>query len=151
MQYDAIQDNRRHALMTEEMGKSVPPLGANAENTNVGDLKPLVRLFTPYSRWTWYILEFDHESQRCFGLAEGFDQELGYFDLGELSQITVFDNLPAVERDLHWEPKTVNELREEWKKERESVNDNVRDCPPGHLSYLPTGQGQTGKPSNLYP
>ena len=37
----------------------------------------------------------------------------GYFDLTELAEGTVFRNVPAVERDLYWEPQTVAEIKRE--------------------------------------
>ena len=49
----------------------------------------------------------------CFGLVEGFETELGYFDLTELSEVAVMGRVPAVERDLYWEPKTLGEVRKE--------------------------------------
>ena len=37
--------------------------------------------------------------------------ELGYFDLTELAEVTVFGGVPAVERDLYWEPMTLGEIK----------------------------------------
>ena len=31
--------------------------------------------------------------------------------LTELAEVTVFGSVPAVERDLYWEPKTLGEIR----------------------------------------
>ena len=53
----------------------------------------------------------DAETGTCFGLVEGFETELGYFDLTELAEVTVFGSVPAVERDLYWEPQTLGEIR----------------------------------------
>ena len=39
--------------------------------------------------------------------------ELGYFDLTELAETTVLGCVPAVERDLYWEPKTIGEIRKQ--------------------------------------
>ena len=55
--------------------------------------------------------EWDRETGLCFGLVEGFEDELGYFDLTELAEATVFGGVPAVERDLYWKPKTLGEIR----------------------------------------
>ena len=30
-----------------------------------------VKLFSPYSNWTWYIVELDPETGTCFGLVKG--------------------------------------------------------------------------------
>ena len=51
------------------------------------------------------------ETGECFGLVQGFETELGYFSLDELAEATVFGGVPAVERDLYWEPKTLGEIK----------------------------------------
>ena len=51
------------------------------------------------------------ETGLCFGLVEGFETEVGYFDLTELAEATVFGSVPAVERDLYWKPMTLGEIR----------------------------------------
>ena len=66
---------------------------------------------TLHSNWTWYITEWEAETGLCFGLVEGFETELGYFSLDELAEVTVFGGVPAVDRDLYWEPKTLGEIR----------------------------------------
>ena len=68
-------------------------------------------VYSPYNGWRWYITEWDPETGLCFGLVEGFETEMGYFDLTELSEVTVFGSVPAVERDLYWEPQTLGEIR----------------------------------------
>ena len=45
------------------------------------------------------------------GLVEGFERELGYFDLTELAETTVFGGVPAVERDLYWQPRTLGQIK----------------------------------------
>ena len=47
-----------------------------------------------------------------FGLVEGHDKELGYFSLSELEGVTGPMGLP-IERDLHWQPKTLKEIASE--------------------------------------
>ena len=102
---------RRHKLMTRELGDTIPPLYANDGADDPDAVVARVKLFSPYSNWTWYITEWDAETGTCFGLVEGFETELGYFDLTELSEVTVFGGVPAVERDLYWEPQTLGEIR----------------------------------------
>ena len=109
------QDNhsghRGHKLMTKELGATIPAIGAN-ENVDDHDavLAP-AKLFSPYNGCRWYITEWDPETGLCFGLVEGFETELGYFDLTELAEVTVLGSVPAVERDLYWEPKTLGEIK----------------------------------------
>ena len=102
---------RGHALMTKELGDTIPALYANEKVKNYDDVLAVVRLFSPYSGWTWYVTEWDAETGTCFGLVEGFETEIGYFSLDELAEVTVFGSVPAVERDLYWEPKTIGEIR----------------------------------------
>lgn len=72
---------------------------------------PLVRakLFTPWTRWTWYIIECDGEDL-CFGLVDGFERELGYFSLKELESIQGPGGL-RIERDQHFDPVRLKDLQ----------------------------------------
>ena len=110
---DAHSGVRRHKLMTKELGDTIPAIGAN-ENVEDHDavLAP-AKLFSPYSNWRWYVTEWDAETGLCFGLVEGFETEIGYSDLTELAEVTVFGGVPAIERDLYWEPQTLGEIRRE--------------------------------------
>ena len=118
------QDNhsgkRGHQLMTRKLADAIPALGANANVADCDDILAHAKLFSPYTNWTWYITELDPETGQCFGLVEGFERELGYFDLSELAETTVFGGVPAVERDLYWEPKTLGEIK----------NGSHKDSPP---------------------
>ena len=108
---DSHSRRRGHKLLTRELAVTIPPLytndGADAPDAVVARLK----LFSPYNGWRWYVTEWDAETGLCFGLVEGFETELGYFELTELSDVTVFGSVPAVERDLYWEPMTLGEIR----------------------------------------
>ena len=110
---DAHSGLRRHKLMTKELADTIPALGANENAADYDDLLAIAKLFSPYSGWTWYVTEWNAETGLCFGLVEGFETELGYFSLDELAEVTVFGGVPAVERDLYWQPKTIGEIRRE--------------------------------------
>ena len=109
------QDNysgyRRHKLMTKELGEKIPAIGANEDVEDFDDVLAIAKLFSPYTGWRWFITEWDPETGTCFGLVQGFETEAGYFDLTELAETTVLGKVPAVERDLYWEPKTIGEIR----------------------------------------
>ena len=109
------QDNhsglRRHKLMTKELGEKIPALYANENVEDYDAVLAPAKLFSPYNGWTWFITEWEAETGLCFGLVEGFETELGYFDLTELAEATVFGRVPAVERDLYWKPMTLGEIR----------------------------------------
>lgn len=104
---------RGHELMTKELGEKIPALGASQNVEDSDDVVAHVKLFSPYTNWTWFITEWEAETGLCFGLVEGFDTEWGYFGLGELAETTVFGGVPAIERDLYWEPKTIGEITRE--------------------------------------
>ena len=109
------QDNhsglRRHKLMTKELGEKIPALYANENAPDYDAVLAYVKLFSPYNGWTWFITEWEAETGLCFGLVQGFEEELGYFSLEELAEVTVFGSVPAVERDLYWEPTTLGEIK----------------------------------------
>ncbi len=111
MWQDRHDGKRGHQLMTKKLASAIPALGANENARDYDQVLAPAKLFSPYSNWTWYITEMDPVTGQCFGLVEGFERELGYFDLTELAETTVFGGVPAVERDLYWEPRTLGEIR----------------------------------------
>ena len=93
-------------LLDDESREKLPPLYSGEEQ----GLNALARVkfFTPDSNWTWYASEFDDEDI-FFGLVSGFEVELGYFSLSELQLVKGPLGLP-IERDLHFETKSLREL-----------------------------------------
>ena len=108
---DRHSGRRGHRLMTKELGETIPALYANENARDYDAVIAPVKLFSPYSNWTWFITEWEAETGLCFGLVQGLETELGYFDLTELAEATVFGGVPAVERDLYWQPRTLGEIR----------------------------------------
>ena len=108
---DRHSGKRGHQLMTEKLADTIPAIGATENVRDYDDVLPRAKLFSPYSNWTWYITEMDRETGQCFGLVEGLERELGYFDLTELAETTVLGGVPAVERDLYWQPMTLGEIK----------------------------------------
>ncbi|MBZ0308581.1 MAG: DUF2958 domain-containing protein [Anaerolineae bacterium] len=84
----------------------LPKLYSN-EKAGLSAVAP-VKLFTPDANWTWYPTEFDGDDL-CFGLVSGFEVELGYFSITELESVRGGMGLP-VERDLYFQPTTLQEL-----------------------------------------
>jgi hypothetical protein len=70
-----------------------------------------IKLFTPDSIFTWYIIEISKEDKdTCYGYVVGFESELGYFSLKELE--TIKGNLGLkVERDLSFKPTVLAIIR----------------------------------------
>ena len=77
---------RGHELMTKELGETIPALYANENAENTDGVMAHAKLFCPYNGWRWYLTEWEAETGLCFGLVEGFETELGYFDLTELAE-----------------------------------------------------------------
>ena len=93
-------------LMPGEIRAVLPPIRSQ-EQKGFEAVAP-VKYFTPDANWTWYATEFDGDDY-LFGLVSGFEVEYGYFTLSELESVRGGLNLP-IERDLHYEPKTLQEL-----------------------------------------
>lgn len=93
-------------LLTKELLQTIPALYGQ---DGVKNKKAYVKFFTPDSSWSWYVMEYDKEQQLCFGLVDGLEKELGYFNLQELEEIKGPLGL-SVERDIYFEPTKIKEL-----------------------------------------
>lgn len=70
-----------------------------------------VKLFTPDSQWSWYIIELSkNDLNTCYGFVMGLEHELGYFSLEELESIYGPLGL-KVERDLSFQPTLFSNLK----------------------------------------
>jgi len=70
-----------------------------------------IKLFTPDSNWTWYVIEYSkQDSKTCFGFVQGFECELEYFTLDELESIRGSLGLP-IERDLSFKPTLLSKIK----------------------------------------
>lgn len=102
-------------LLDQESREKLPPLYSNEEKGL--EAIALVKFFTPDSNWTWYASEFYGEDL-FFGLVSGFEVELGYFSLKELQEVKGPLGL-QIERDVHFEPQTLDKLMEMHQHEKE--------------------------------
>lgn len=93
-------------LLTKELRKQLPPLYA-CENTE--DPTVICKFFDPCGSWTWYAMEFDGEDT-FFGYVDGFEGELGYFSLSELTSVKGPLGL-GIERDLYFSPQPLSSIR----------------------------------------
>ena len=69
-----------------------------------------VKLFTPDSVFTWFIIELSIDEDTCYGFVKGFESELGYFSLKELESIKGALGL-GVERDTSFTPTALEIVR----------------------------------------
>jgi hypothetical protein len=105
-------------LLTAELRKKLPPL--HGQESKGSKAIAYIKWFTPSSSWTWYVTEGSPEEDpdgnvvdyTLFGLVDGLVKELGYFRLSEIESVRGPMGLP-VERDLWWEPKTLEEIAPE--------------------------------------
>ena len=86
---------------------TIPKLYATEE---IKDPLCYIKLFTPDSNWSWYIIEIDDASELCFGFVVGVEKELGYFTMSELISVRGALNLP-IERDLGFTPTLLSEVK----------------------------------------
>ena len=95
-------------LIPQPLLSDVPDLYETEGQTN-----PLchIKLFTPDSSWSWYIIEFSKaDAQTCYGYVQGLESELGYFTLKELEEVHGPLGL-AIERDMHFIPIYLGEIQ----------------------------------------
>jgi len=105
-------------LLTAEVRKKLPAL--YSQDGKGGKAVAQVKFFMPDGSWTWWAVEGsaikDDEGEEkdfhFFGLVQGIVKELGYFSLSELESVRGALGLP-VERDLYWQPKTLQEIAPE--------------------------------------
>ena len=68
--------------LIEEM--NIPKLYETEEQKD-----PIAHIKLFIDGWTWYVIEIDKSDYNtCYGLVDGFEQELGYFSLSELESIS---------------------------------------------------------------
>ena len=103
-------------LMNAGVAAAIPPLYANEKAAGGEATDPLlpVKFFDPSGSWTWYVMEGEPiegtQDWLFFGLVDGWDMELGYFRLSDLTTYTGRFGL-GIERDLHWSAKTLSEVQ----------------------------------------
>lgn len=98
-------------LLTQANKKKLPRLYSQE---HVKDPIVWVKFFTPWTKWTWYALEFDGKDL-FFGWVCGHENELGYFSLSELKSIRGPWGM-KIERDMYFEPRPLSEVKRDHNK-----------------------------------
>ena len=96
-------------LITEKLEKIIPPF-YSSEDIELKDKIVYTKFFLPDAGWTWYILEYDKQSNTIFALVDGFEQELGYASIDELEMVRGHMGL-HVERDTSFKPVRFGDLK----------------------------------------
>ena len=89
-----------------ELAELVETMPKTYEQDGKGD-EAVVYLHYFTGQWDWYVTERDVEpaQHQAFGLACGWNDELGYISIVEIIR-------HGAEIDLHWTPKTLAEIKE---------------------------------------
>ena len=98
-------------LLTQKIKKRLPKL-YETENVPQGEKIAYVKLFTPDSSWSWFILEGEEREDGdflMFAWVIGLEREFGYLSLRELESVRGPLGLP-IERDLHFKPRPLKEV-----------------------------------------
>ena len=97
-------------LISNEILKSIPNL---YETEDQNDPLCHIKLFTPDSDFTWYIIEYSKsDSNTCYGYIIGLDNELGYFTLKELESVRGSLGLP-IEIDSSFTATPLSTIKKE--------------------------------------
>jgi len=97
-------------LIPKNLEKIIPKL-YESEDVPYEEKTVFVKLFTPDSNWTWWVMEYSKEEQTMFCVVDGIERELGYVNLAKLEELRGPLGL-KVERDIHFTPKKVKEIEE---------------------------------------
>ena len=103
-------------LLTEELQEQAEnqyPKGSDMDQMIVA------KFFTPWTNWTWYLMNKQPDSDYCSGIVEGHDIEAGSFSLDELKDIAGPFQM-EIERDVHFVPLKANELWKELHEEQKA-------------------------------
>ncbi|MBC8373151.1 MAG: DUF2958 domain-containing protein [Planctomycetes bacterium] len=99
-------------IIPDEILLDLPAIGST--DGQGADAVALVKLFTPWGSWSWYLTEASRKGDdvQMFGLVDGHEKELGYVSLSELMSVRGPMGL-AIERDLFWSPKKLGDIAPE--------------------------------------
>jgi hypothetical protein len=96
-------------MLTKADAKRLPAL--YAQDGKGKDAVVYVKWFCITADMRWYATEYDGVDT-FFGLVQNGDiTELGYWTLSELASVRAYGGrIPAIERDMYFEPTTLGEL-----------------------------------------
>lgn len=98
-------------LLSKEIEKK---LSSIEEAKAADDPVVQVKFFHPLSSWTWFAAGYT--DGYFWGLVDGDFVETGIFSLEEMKSVKLLGL--RIERDLHFEPKTMSEVRKEIQERR---------------------------------
>ena len=70
------------------------------------------KFFTPWSNWTWYLMNMHEDENYCWGIVQGNALEMGSFLIQELKAVDGPFGL-KIERDKYFKPINAHDM---WEK-----------------------------------
>ena len=99
-------------LLPQQLLKKLPPLYSQpAHDDPEQEMVFHVKLFTPWTDWTWYIAEYDPKDDIAWGYVIGLEKEFGTFSIEEIRNLKGPFGL-KVEREKWFESTKEKELME---------------------------------------
>ena len=96
-------------LLTDELKKQAE--GQYSLGSDM-DQEIIAKFFTPWSDWTWYLMNKEPGKDYCWGIVDGFAVEAGSFSMEELTEVAGPFGM-EIERDLYFSPIKAKDL---WKE-----------------------------------
>jgi len=93
-------------LMPKYLSSKLPALYSQEDEE---DPMIVCKFFAPWSKWTWYAIEFDGKDL-FYGYVAGDFPELGYFSLKELQSVKGPFGL-GIERDLYFKAQPLSKIK----------------------------------------
>lgn len=108
---------KKQMMVTKAMAKTFAKYPLYSQDGKGGDAVVLAKFFTPWSCFTWYVLEANdlgNGDYEFFGWVEGQDSEYGYFTLSQLQSVRGPFGI-RIERDYYFNngKTTLAEVRNE--------------------------------------
>lgn len=93
----------KQKLVTKEVAKVLEKFPLYSQEDKGEDALVAVKFFSPYTGWTWYVLEAEkrEDDYLFFGYVQGIESEYGYFSLSELENFKTRLGVQLVERDAY--------------------------------------------------
>ena len=97
-------------LLTKAILDKMPKL-YETEEIETCEKDIIVKFFTPWSNWTWYIVEGEERDGDflMFGLVDGNEKEWGYVSMNELKSINGPYGL-KIERDMYFGKQKIKDI-----------------------------------------
>ena len=99
-----------YEFFPDDLKAQIPPLYSQE---HVKDPIVWMKLFTPWTNWTWFITEGEDcdGDYLMFGYVIGQSKEWGYVSMSEIRSVKGPFGL-RIERDIHFSPKPKSQVQE---------------------------------------